>query len=398
MPGQGWDVVVVGGGLIGSAAAYHLARSGMRTLLIEQGDLASGASGANFGNVQVQDAEFGLSLELTLQGYEKFSSLEAELDYDLDYQRTGSLLLIENEHQWVAMQQRAASLQVAGVAAQLLDRDEVCRLEPSLSPEAVIGALFHANEGNLNPFKLVHAYALRGRQHGLEVWTHTEVTGISVQGERVTGVDTNQGHVAASWAVLATGAWARRLAQTAAVDLPLCWVHGEALITEPLPPLARHGISSAAFFEATEESEEQVVGFCLRQRPEGNVMIGEAAYVTGTLGRRVTATALPAIAREARRRFPALRQAAIMRGWAIPVAFVPDNRPLLGAVDEIEGLVVATGLKSTIVLTPLAGTLIAALVSGSDVDPRLAEFSPSRSIEGAGHQKINNHRYAGDTE
>ncbi len=70
MAGQSWDVVVVGGGLIGSAAAYHLAKSGVRTLLLEQGDLASGASGANFGNVQVQDAEFGLSLELSLQGYE----------------------------------------------------------------------------------------------------------------------------------------------------------------------------------------------------------------------------------------------------------------------------------------------------------------------------------------
>lgn len=382
MPGRGWDVVVVGGGLIGSAAAYHLAKSGMRTLLIEQGDLASGASGANFGNVQVQDAEFGLSLELTLQGYEKFSSLEAELDYDLDYQRTGSLLLIENEHQRAAMEQRATSLQSAGVAAQLLDQDEVCRLEPGLAADSVIGALYHANEGSLNPFKLVYAYAWRGRQHGLEVWTHTEVTGISVQGERVTGVDTNQGHVTAGWVVLAAGAWARSLAQTAGVDLPLRWVHGEALITEPLPPLTRHGISSASFFEATEESGEQVVGFCLRQRPEGNVMIGEAAYVTGALGRRVTAAALPAIAREARRRFPALRQAAVVRGWAIPVAFVPDHRPLLGAVEEVEGLLVATGLKSTIILTPLAGALVAAMVAGNDVDPRLVEFSPSRVMTG----------------
>jgi sarcosine oxidase subunit beta len=378
----------VGGGLIGSAAAYHLARSGVRTLLIEQGDLASGASGANFGNIQVQDCEFGLSLELTLRGYKELSNLEAELDHDLDYRQNGSLLLIENESQWATMERRAAALQEVGIEAQLLGLDQVCRLVPCLSPEAAIGGLYHAYEGQLNPFKLVHAYALRGRQHGLEVWTHTEVTQVRVQGGRVTGVDvcdaqskgTQPRHVPASCVVLAAGAWAHRLAHTVGVDLFLRWVHGEAFITEPLPPLIGPAISSAAFFEQTEESEEQSVGFCLRQRPEGNVMIGEAAQVIRALGRHVTAAALPAIAREAQKRFPDLRQAAIIRSWAIPVAFVPDNRPLLGPVDEVPGLLVATGLKSTIILTPLVGALVAGMVLGRDLDPRLAEFSPSRAV------------------
>jgi sarcosine oxidase subunit beta len=180
--------------------------------------------------------------------------------------------------------------------------------------------------------------------------------------------------------VLAAGAWARPLAHTAGLDLPLRWVHGEALITEPLAPLTQHAISSAAFFEATEASADQVVGFCLRQRPEGNVMIGEAAVVTQALGRCVTATALPAIAREARRRFPALRGAAVVRSWAIPVAFVPDNRPLLGPVDELPGLLIATGLKSTIVLTPFVGQWLAGMVTGHDLDSRLSEFSPSRAV------------------
>jgi glycine/D-amino acid oxidase-like deaminating enzyme len=278
------------------------------------------------------------------------------------------------------MERRAAGLQAAGVAAQLLDRDEVCRLEPGLAPDSVVGALYHDSEGLLNPFKLVQAYALRGRQHGLEVQPHTEVTRVSVQGERVIGVQTSDDCISAASVILAAGAWAQRLARTADVDLPLRWVHGEALITEALPPLTRHAISSAAFFEETEESEEQVVGFCLRQRLEGNVMIGEAANVTGALGRRVTATALPAIAREAWRHLPALRQAAVIRGWAVPVAFVPDNRPLLGPVDEVAGLLVATGFKSTIILTPFAGALLADMVAGCALDPRLAEFSPSRSV------------------
>jgi glycine/D-amino acid oxidase-like deaminating enzyme len=109
-------------------------------------------------------------------------------------------------------------------------------------------------------------------------------------------------------------------------------------------------------------------------------MLGEAAQVTRRLGRASTATALPAVAAEARRWLPALRRAAVIRSWAIPVAFVPDSRPLLGPVDGVAGLLVATGLKSTIILTPLAGELVAGMVTGAMLDRRLAEFSPSRTV------------------
>ena len=384
---EGWreggspDAVVIGGGLIGSSIAFHLAQAGVRTLLIEQGDLASGASGANFGNVQVADTEFGLSLELTLQSYARFASLEAELDCALGYRRTGSLLLIENERQRALMKQRAAMLQAAGVRASLLTGDEARKLEPHLAPDSLIGALYNCDEGNLDPFKLVHAYARRGRERGLEVWTHTPVSGIEVREGHAVGVATPRGRVPAAWVILAAGAWSRELGRTAGLALPVQWVHGEALITEPLPPTARNALTSAVFFEATETAQEQAVGFCLRQRPTGNVMIGEAARVTRRLSRETTATALPAIAAAARRRLPVLRRAAVIRAWGIPVAFVSDSRPLLGAVDGVAGLLVATGLKSTIILTPLVGELVAGMVTGAAQDPRLAEFSPSRAME-----------------
>jgi sarcosine oxidase, subunit beta len=378
-----WDAVVVGGGLIGSSIAYHLAAAGVRTLLVERGDLASGASGANFGLVQVQDTEFDLSLELTLLAYGRFATLERKLDYDLGYRRGGYLLLIESDHQWATLEQRAATLRAAGLQVELLDAQEVCRMEPYLAPESVIGGLYHPDEGELDPFKLVHAFALRGRDQGLELWTHTAVSRVQLRSGRAVGVETSRGDVQAGWVVLAAGAWTRPLGQTAGVDLLVRWVHGEALITEPLAPVAHRAMTSAAFFEETVNSDEQTVGFCIHQRPEGNVMIGEAAFLTDRLSRQVSSTALPVIAREAQRRFPVLRQAAVIRAWAIPVACTPDNRPLLGPVDEVGGLLVATGLKSTIILTPLVGELVAAMVTGGEVDLRLAEFSPSRALSKA---------------
>ena len=376
------DAVVVGGGLIGSSIAYHLARAGVRTLLIEQGDLAAGASGANFGNVQVEDAEFGLSLELTLRSYARFASLEDELAYDLNYRRTGNLLLVENERQWALMQERLALLRAAGVYAELLGRDETCRLEPSLAPEAIAGALYNFDEGTLDPFRLVHAYALHGRDAGLEVWTHTRVAGIEVRGGRVIGVTTTRGPVSADWVILAAGAWSRRLGQTAGVELPVEWVHGEALITEVLPPTARNAITTAAFFEATEGADEQTVSFCLRQRSRGNLMLGEAARVTRALSRASTAAALPKVAAEARRWLPALRRRGGHPRLGHPRGLHSRiSRPLLGPVDGVTGLLVATALKSTIILTPIVGELIAGMVTGAARDPGWPSFHLPGSSE-----------------
>lgn len=375
-----WDVIVVGGGLVGSSIAYNLSKAGVRTLLIEQGELASGASGANFGNVQVQDANLGLSLELTIQGAERCSRLEAELDFDLDYRKAGSLLLIENDHQKTLMRERALQLEAAGLRVELLDQNEITKLEPYLSPDTVIGGLYHPDEGQLNPFKLVHVYALRGRENGLEIKTHAPVARFTMQNGRVTGVDTGTEHFSAGCVVLATGAWTRPLGLTAGVDIPALWIRGEAIITEALPPSISNAMSSASFFEDADSPDKTVVAFAMKQRPDGNVMLGEAITTTAQLDRDVAGASAAAIAAEGHRRLPHLNRVSIIRSWGIPVAQTADNCPLLGPVVEAEGLYVAAGLKSTIVLTPVVGEIIADMIVGNAVDPRLEAFSPSRYI------------------
>lgn len=136
-----FEAVVIGGGLVGSSIAYHLARARVPTLLIEQGDLASGASGANFGNVQVEDSEYGLSLELTLRSFARFKELAAELEYDVGLRRSGQLLLIENPQQMALMQERAVRLQAVGLKAEVLHQADLRHLEPHLNLNAARRAL-----------------------------------------------------------------------------------------------------------------------------------------------------------------------------------------------------------------------------------------------------------------
>jgi len=377
-PNKSWDVIVVGGGLVGSSCAYYLSKYGVSTLLIEQSELASGASGANFGNVQVQDADFGLSLELTIQGAQRCRELETELDFDLGYSKTGSLLLVENDHQQTLMEERITHLSKASLRAELLDLVQLIELEPYLSPNSLIGGLYHPDEGQLNPFKLVHAYAVRGKENGLKVLTHTGVNELATHNGKITGIKTRNGTFSSGCVVLATGAWTRPLGLTAGVDIPAEWIRGEAVITESLPPSIANAMSSASFFEEVASSDRIVVALALKQRPEGNVMLGEAITRTQHLERRVAESSVSGITREGQLRLPRLREVSILRSWGIPVAHTVDNLPLLGPLEAIDNLYVVAGLKSTIVLTPIVGEIITNMIIGKPVDPRLKAFSPSR--------------------
>jgi glycine/D-amino acid oxidase-like deaminating enzyme len=132
MTNQSFDVAVIGAGYIGCSVAYHLAKAGLSTALIEKGEVAAGASRANWGNIQIQDAELNQSLPLILAGWQRFESIEEELDTSIGFQPMGSLLLIETDSQWKAMERRVKRLKEVGVRAEMLTSVELAQVEPRI--------------------------------------------------------------------------------------------------------------------------------------------------------------------------------------------------------------------------------------------------------------------------
>ncbi len=341
----------------------------------------AGGSGANYGSVQVQDCELETSIPLTVAGAACFPTLEEELGTRIGYRTRGSLLVIENERQWGVMAARAPALQAAGVRAELVPAERLGEIEPLISGRHALGACYYPDEGQVRPFPFMQAYLRAGCRCGLQLHRETEVTGFVLRGGRVAGVRTNRGDFSAAVTVLATGAWTPMLGRLLGRSWAIPHVHGQALVTERSDRALRNHISSAAFFEAMHD--EAAGGppravLAVGQSQDGHFLLGEAGVNTDDLSSRATLAGQAAIAAEVGRFFPSLRRLRVLRGWAAPVAYTADGRPFLGPVAGIDGLILATAFKSTVIVTPLVSRLVAQLVTTGRAELDLSAFSPDR--------------------
>ena len=378
-----YDVLVIGAGYIGCSIAYHLTKAGLRTALIDQGGIGAGASTANYGNIQVQDAELEYSLPMIQTGYACFETLEEELEQPVGLRKLGSLLLIETEAQWQMMAARLPRLHAAGIQAELVGAAHLPELEPLLDPTTVLGACYYEHEGQVNPFRLMWAYVQQARKHGLTLHLDTEVAAFTTRSNQIRGVITNQGKFSTATVILCTGAWTPTIGRILEQDWQISHVHGQALVTETAPNLRlRNHIASAAFFEDMHDEEDvsasENVVLAISQTAEGHFLLGEAAQNTDDLGSVSTPTGQAAIANLAARHFPSLRRLSALRGWAAPVAFTHDGLPFFGPVEGIDGLILATAFKSTVIVTPLVGQIVADLVVNGYANTNIDPFSPNR--------------------
>ena len=229
-----YDVVIIGAGYIGCAAAYYLSKAGLKTALIDQGEVASGASRANYGNIQVQDVELEYSLPMILKGYQECMKIEEELGCSVNLRKLGSMLIIENQNQWEIMAARQKKLAAAGIRAEMISSEHLNEIEPMINASEALGALYHPFEAQVFPFDLMWAYIHRAEALGLDLLTNTEVVDFQIQSGHLKGIHTSRGVINAGYVVLTTGAWTRKLGKTIGREWAIYHVHGQSLVTEPI--------------------------------------------------------------------------------------------------------------------------------------------------------------------
>ncbi len=371
-PNERADVVIIGGGVIGLTIARALSQRGVReVMLIERGRPGAEASWAAGGilapqvEVDHQDEFFQLACASRDRYPEFAESLKEETGVDVELDTTGTLCLgftrrdeeeLRRRHQW----QTGEGLQV-----EWLTGDDARCLEPCVAAN-VRCALRFPRDIQVENRRLVEALVRANEELGVQLVINTAVTALRIKDERVCGVETSTGFVAAPIVVIAAGAWSS-LIDSKGLSLPPIGVEpvrGQMLCFSADPHIARHVIYSPRGY--------------LVPRCDGRVLAGSTVEQVG-FDKRVTDDGVSAIKAMALEIVPTLADLPLLASWAGLRPRAPDGLPLLGTCAEIGGLLYATGhYRNGILLAPITGKLIADEIVDGTASDSLRPFSPNR--------------------
>src|SRR5437588_2713184 len=393
---QQTDILVIGGGIAGTATACYLALSGHQVTLLEQSKLATEASGLNAGTIWA--IGWGhtpdLSSTLSMGSLEVFKTLQLDLGYDVEFRQSGSLQTIQTEEEYVFARQEVQELLVRGHQMELLDGRDARSIEPALGPR-ILGCLYYPHGGSANPVKTVLALASLAQRHGATILTHHEVTGIAHLDDGAYQVVTPSTRFRASMLVLAAGPWCRSLGAMLGLSIPVYAVRGQMWATAPIAPRIFHSIGaleSHLYWHNHPYSDEQTPlelthrkGKRLtrhlygRQTRDGEIIIGgdrqldapKAPDRDGIETNRAHALEL----------FPFLQGLPITRTWAGWMPFTRDLHPLIGKIPHFDNLYLLTGLSSSgFEKGMMAGKLLADYIHDGVAAPVLSEADPGRWV------------------
>jgi sarcosine oxidase subunit beta len=343
----------------------------MRVVLLERGQLGEGASGACEGFISLQSKRPGAPLDMARRSADIYAGLTAELDADMEYDRSGGLTVLEREEELAEGTALAGRLRRAGMAAELLQGDDLRRLAPALTPH-VAGAVYCPDEARVDPLRVLFAFADGARRCGTEVFANAAVDEILCEGDRVAGVRTASGTWSCPCVVNAAGAWAPELLAPLGVELPIRPRRGQVMVTEQVPALLHPFFLSASYISAKlapDTGTGRITAAAVAQMRDGNFLIGGTREFVGEDVRN-SPDALRDIMACAVRLLPALRELSIIRAFAGLRPHSDSGEPVIGPVDGLKGLIVAAGHGGDgVALAPVTGQMVASLASGSPLDP-----------------------------
>jgi glycine/D-amino acid oxidase-like deaminating enzyme len=374
------EVTIVGGGAIGCAVAYCLARAGYPDIqILEHGDLAAATSSQAAGLVgQVRSSPE--RTRLAMASAATYSRIEQETGYPADWRQTGSIRIAMTEERVQEFGMMAGVAAAAGLDVEFLDSGRLAELFPPLDTRHAKAALWCPTDGYLQPHSLVMAYARAARDRGVTIAPHTTVTGITVARGAVTGVRTSKGIAETDMVINAAGPWAGAVASLAGVELPIVPVRHEYFVT--VPQEGWHGgLPVLRIPDIRVYARAEVKGIlCGGWEADGRSLDPRAVTVGQPLAVSPDWEVLSGFATDFARFFPAVTAAEVREVFRGYPAFSPDGGFIVGPVPGVHGFVMAAACNAHGV-SGSAGLAESVLESlQPDPSPYIRSLSPARFL------------------
>jgi sarcosine oxidase, subunit beta len=372
------DVVVIGGGAVGTAAAYHLAKRGKKVALCEMRNIASGATGRCGGMVvhcygrEVNIDKAGLRLQFTRANTELMREYERSFEVNFEFRQIGCLDIAIDEEEFDGLKKLIAIQRSQGdTEIQLLDRKQTLEAMPNLNPRMIFGSRLRPGDGNLNPFRLARAQALEAQKLGAEILTMTKVEEVLVTGAAVQGVRTSRGVIEAGAVVNAANGWAHQLTE----GIETIPVRELAMVTERLPdrppqPFEMLCNGDFAYGATQHASGNYNLGGPGPARPPGYDYYDERIYPDEVYRVMSYISAI----------FPELAEVSVIRSWVGTMGFTPDAMPSIGPMPGVKGLFVAAGFADGMAWAAVTGKLAAEYICDGTTSLPIDTLNPGRFL------------------
>jgi sarcosine oxidase subunit beta len=363
--GEAARILIIGGGVVGSSIAYHLAKRGAGgdVVLLEKNRVASGTTAAAVGGIRSQFST-EINIQFSLESVAFWRRWDEEIGLPADYREDGYLFLAQTESEAETFRRNVALQNRMGVPSRLISREEAQSLVPGMFVDDLTAIAYSDRDGRASPHEATTAYAKRAREGGVRIREGVEVTAIDTEGGRVRAVETSAGRIETPVVVNAAGPWSGLVGGMAGVDVPVKPYRREIFVSEPFDELPRH-------FPNVIDLH---VGWYFWREGAGILMAGmkddHSSFQT-----HVNWDGLAHVAEFATHRHPALERAQFgKRAYAGLYDVSPDDHAILGPT-EVEGFYVATGFSGHgFQHSPATGRLMAELLldgktTGIDISP-----------------------------
>lgn len=363
------DVLIIGGGVVGTSIAYHLRKLGVDVSVLEREEIGSQASSAAAGLLAPLGPLPGPGplADLLLSSFAMFPSLVPELEeasgIHLEYERPGALRTVRNPKRIANLKKRMKAWEPLGLQMYWLTGEEARQHEPLLGPD-VCAAIYAPEESQIRAPQVVKAFAKAASNLGARIYSHSEAINLHREGNKITSVCTIQGEtIACNHLILAPGTWAAQYEKWLNISIPVSPLKGQILLLQgPAQPL-KHIIFGDATYIA----------------PKGNGILVGATKEEAGFDTQVTEKETSLLYETAIKFVPALRESRRETAWAGLRPRTPDKGPLLGAAPNWKNVTLATGHNSVgIMLSPLTGKTIAELIATGHTPEIIRPFSPER--------------------